>query len=126
MAKKLAKVQPTGDKLFSVRVPLGGESATVIAYEHNGGRGSGNHTRIDLELRFRRRVVFPPGSLWCGIPSHQSIDGKDAKRAAVSSFSLKPGDTDREFFDAYTPEQLAFVEQFGEEIGLFVYDRYGE
>jgi hypothetical protein len=32
--------------------------------------------------------------------------------------SLKPGDTDREYFDDYTQEQLDFVAEFGDSLAM--------
>ena len=43
--------------------------------------------------------------------------------AGVLAFlSLKPGDTDPEFFEDYTPEQLAFARAEGENLVLYVED----
>ena len=39
---------------------------------------------------------------------------------------MKPGDTDSEFFEDYTPAQIDFVTQYGEEICMIAYDRHGE
>lgn len=120
--------KPPRNSLFSVRVPLSGGTATVTAYEApwRPGTSSGSHSRVELGLTFKGKAIFPPGSLWMGIPGHQTLDGKAAKRGAVSTFAIKPGDTDRDFFKDYTPAQLEFVERYGEEISMFVFDKYGE
>ena len=39
---------------------------------------------------------------------------------------MKPGDTDSEYFEHYTPEQLAFAEQYGETVDCYAMDRFGE
>jgi hypothetical protein len=45
----------------------------------------------------------------------------DATVAGVLAFlSLKPGDTDAEYFEEYTPEQLAFARAEGENLSLYV------
>lgn len=41
---------------------------------------------------------------------------------AVFFMSLQPGDTDDEFFEDYTPEQLAFVKEHGEDLSLIAFD----
>lgn len=47
-----------------------------------------------------------------------SVDGDEAVECCLKFASLQPGDTDREFFDDYTPEQLYFVRRYGEVLGL--------
>ena len=43
----------------------------------------------------------------------------DATVAGLLAFlSLKPGDTDPEYFEGYTPEQLAFARAQGENLSL--------
>jgi hypothetical protein len=51
-------------------------------------------------------------------PLH-SIDGRDSVATLLGFLSLRPGDTDDEYFDGYTPEQLEFAEQHGEELGMY-------
>ena len=65
-------------------------------------------TRIGYELWDRGALVFT-GEDFSGSPMH--ADDSDATVASLLSFlSLKPGDTDREYFDSYTPAQLEWVE----------------
>jgi hypothetical protein len=40
--------------------------------------------------------------------------GFNAALGLVGFLTLKPGDTDREYFDGYTPEQMAFAEAAAE------------
>jgi hypothetical protein len=57
------------------------------------------------------------GEDFCGSPLH--ADDSDETLAALLGFlTLRPGDTDREYFDAYTPAQLDFAESEGEYLGL--------
>jgi hypothetical protein len=50
-------------------------------------------------------------------PLH-AIDGDETVAGLLAFLSLKPGDTDREWFDSYTPEQMAWVESGrAEELG---------
>lgn len=58
-----------------------------------------------------------------GVASSDAIDSDAATWGAVGWFTLKPGDTDSEFFDDYTPAQLEWCESSeAEELSLFVYD----
>ncbi len=44
-----------------------------------------------------------------GIAPGYAIDSDKALREVISWLTLKPGDTDRDHFDNYTPEQMAFA-----------------
>jgi hypothetical protein len=110
--------------LFTLRVKLGGGIATIHAYE--AGRTGPHHTKVELELRHGGETIFPRAGSYVGIPGHETIDGDGAKRCALGLFALKPGDTDAEFFERYTPEQLEFVRTWGEELSMIAEERYGE
>lgn len=58
-------------------------------------------------------------------PMH-SVDGDEAVKALMGFLTLRPGDTDREYFDDYTPRQLEFAAQHAEALACCVYDRFGE
>jgi hypothetical protein len=46
----------------------------------------------------------------------------DADATVLAFLSLKPGDTDPEYFEGYTLEQLAFARAEGENLSLYVED----
>ena len=55
-----------------------------------------------------------PVPLFCsesfaGSPMHAD-DSDETLRAILGFLTLRPGDTDRDYFDDYTPEQLAWAE----------------
>ncbi len=110
------------DLLFTLRVRLSGGTAVIKAYD--AGFRPPNHTRLDCELRWNGKIVFPVGATYCGIPGQYSIDGINAKECVMDLFCLKPGDTDSEYFESYTPEQLAWVEEHGEELSCERQARY--
>lgn len=117
--------------LFELRLRLCKDGLTVIrAFEaplsRQAHRWTTGHTTIDLQLVHCGRELWARGSTTVGTPAHVSVDGESAKALALSLFALKPGDTDREFFDDYTPEQLEFAGRFGEEISMIQLDRFGE
>jgi hypothetical protein len=73
-----------------------------------------------LAYRFfhRGRLVFAGADFHCS-PVH-AVDA-DATVAGVLAFlSLKPGDTDPEYFEGYTAEQLAFARAECENLSLHV------
>jgi len=55
-----------------------------------------------------------------GIPAHQAADGPEAATALLSFLTVQPGDTDAEYFDDYTAEQLDWVNSDeAEDLRLF-------
>ena len=58
-------------------------------------------------------------------PLH-AADSDESVACLMSFLTLRPGDTDREYFDAYTPEQLEFAVSHGEALALEVMYRFGE
>lgn len=126
------------DALFSLRVNLyDGSRLNVTAfdmaqYDEETGRPiytSGHHA-ITWRATHKRadgssEVVWEPGQSWLGIPGHQTIDGEDAREGVLHSLSMKPGDTDADFFEGWTDAQRAFGEAYGETIAMISEERYG-
>ncbi len=54
------------------------------------------------------------------------IDSDDCVKILMGFLTLRPGDTDREYFQNYTPAQLEYCSQFAESLSLEVYNRFGE
>lgn len=52
----------------------------------------------------------------------QTDDGDEAVAGLLHFLSLKPGDTDSEYFDSYTTEQMQFAILHGEELGTIARD----
>lgn len=70
------------------------------------------------------RTVFW-GEDFAGSPLH--ADDSDATvRALMGFLTLQPGDTDADYFEAYTPEQRAFYEDHAEALSLECANRFGE
>lgn len=55
-----------------------------------------------------------------------SIDGDDTVKALMGFLTLRPGDTDAEYFENYTNTQLDFCNQHAEALAMAVMDRFGE
>jgi len=80
-------------------------------------------TRIAYELRQDGKVLFS-GADFCGSPL--DADDSDATVAALLGFlTLRPGDTDAEYFENYTPEQLEFCSLHAEALGIEALRRFG-
>ncbi len=50
------------------------------------------------------------------------VDSDDCLRSLLGFLTLKPGDTDRDYFDNYTPAQMAFAEGPAESLSLWSMD----
>lgn len=125
------------EALFSLRLNLGdGSRLLVTGFDmaqfradgtpiyggtHHAITWAATHVRADGT----REVVWQACQSYLGIPGHQSIDGDDAKEGVLHSLSMKPGDTDADFFEGWTEAQIAFGETYGETIALISEERYG-
>lgn len=110
--------------LFTLRVPTSKGMVVIYAYESTRARSQYGHTYIDTFVRLNSETVFKRGDTYCGIPAGTSIDGISAKEAVLSLIAMKPGDTERDYFESYTPEQLTFAESLGEELSAIREMRY--
>jgi hypothetical protein len=48
-----------------------------------------------------------------------AIDSEEVIKTAMTFLSLRPGDTDSEYFENYTPEQLEFANTHGEVLSMY-------
>ena len=55
-----------------------------------------------------------------------AIDSDDCVAALMGFLTLRPGDTDRDYFDNYTEAQLDFTAQHAEALACEVYSRFGQ
>jgi len=62
-------------------------------------------------------VIFEAEDFGCA-PS-VAIDSDMAVRELMGFLTLRPGDTDRDYFDKYTPRQWQFVEENAEALAIF-------
>lgn len=53
-------------------------------------------------------------------------DSDEALAALLGFLTLRPGDADSEYFEGYTPEQIAFCEQHADALSLEAFNRFGE
>lgn len=68
------------------------------------------------------KLIFEGQDFHCS-PMHP-IDSLDAAYSLLSFLALQPGNTDEEYFEYYTPEQLAWAEARGEELYSAIPDKY--
>ena len=117
----------TANKLFTLVIHLGGKGYLIPVYERSVRASNGgvaySFDVLERTRRNHRHIIFT-NRVGSFSPCHAS-DGKDAKRNVLQHLAMKPGDTDDEFFEGYSQEQLDFVSQFGDEIYIQSVERYG-
>lgn len=52
-----------------------------------------------------------------------STDGPEARALTLSLFGMKPWDTDADYFDGYTTEQLEWARSNGEYLSMLATER---
>ena len=80
--------------------------------------------RLDRKMGKVREVLFE-GADFAGSPMHGD-DSNETVRSLMTFLTLQPGDTDAEYFDSYTPEQLEWAESEAEALAMEVMNRFGE
>jgi len=78
----------------------------------------GTFTRPTTALLFQ-------GTDFASSPMH-AIDSDETVRSLMGFLTLRPGDTDADYFANYTPAQTKFAAEHAEALGNNVRDRYGE
>lgn len=76
-----------------------------------------NKLKLIYHFYHEDKLIFE-GSNFKPSPLH-SVSSDKTLAALLSFLSLKPGDTDKEYFEDYTQEQLDFVKKHGEYLALF-------
>lgn len=108
--------------LFTLHFSLPNGYVTIHAWDARHTEREYGHRRIDCELWFRdtagRRCIFPRGATYCALPAGTELDSIAGRELVTSLFAMRPGDTDDEYFQEYTAEQLAWAEANGEELGV--------
>lgn len=106
-----------------------GPSFTLTTWESDkyDPRGMGRY-KIAYHLTMcenRRTTTLFSGDDFAASPMH-CIDSDEATGTLLMFLTLRPGDTDADYFAGYTPAQLAFAEDHAEALQLEVMSRFGE
>jgi hypothetical protein len=117
---------------FTLRIKLARDAMqiTITAFDGpiqnkhgwSSGWDSAGRVRLTCEVKHGSEVIFPAGQLTCAL--HGCSDSIEAKELVMSLVAMQPGDADADYFADYTPEQLAWVEQHGEALGIEREARY--
>ena len=92
-------------------------------------RDDRGQTVIGYELRQHtpgaKPITLFQGEDFCASPM-DADDSDEALAALLGFLTLRPGDTDDEYFEDYTPTQLAFCEQHAEALSCEAIAQFGE
>lgn len=107
------------DSLRHVRLESG---HTLRTWDTGRTRGTGmmTRTRIGYELRDPSGAVLFSGDDFGPSPMHAD-DSDVTLRGLLGFLTLRPGDTDAEYFADYTPAQLAFATSDAAQLLAFIY-----
>jgi hypothetical protein len=106
-----------------------GQGPRFTLQTRDTGRFNGTHSTLAYTLSMKlpgkpRTVIFEGADY--GVPSHECIDSDAAVRGLLAFLTLRPGDTDSEYFEGYTDAQRAFCAEHAEALAMASYDRFGE
>lgn len=89
-----------------------------------GRRDHRGQSRLKYRLRDGGRIIFE-GEDFAGSPMHAD-DSMSTVRAILAFLSLRLGDTDKEYFDKHTPEQLEWRDSGrAEELAMYTMEPRG-
>lgn len=95
----------------------------------DGGPWIGGRARLSYRLTMHEPgkpvVVLFKGSDFGASPMH-AIDSNATVAALLGFLTLRPGDTDADYFAGYTPEQKAFCDSHAEALSVEAYARFEE
>lgn len=117
------------DNLFVLLIPLSDGNLRIYARESGEYSAVGSqptHTKLLLHGRFTRARsdgYAPVGitiDTWIGVPGHVSIDGKDARLAALGAYAHALwGDSE----PGFEPREREWLEAHQDELGAIYSDR---
>jgi len=73
--------------------------------------------RLSLDIGNEENIIFAGADFRCS--PLDAVDSDATVAGLLTFLALRPGDTDREYFEDYTPAQLDFADHYGEELSLF-------
>lgn len=91
-------------------------SGYTLTMRQTDKRDSTGHILVKYSLTDDKHRVLFEGDDFGASPMH-SPESKESACALIDFLTLKPGDTDSEYFKDYTPEQMTFATGPAEYLG---------
>lgn len=114
------------DPCFTLHIRLHTTKKRIVirAFDCLGWDEAGR-IKLTYEVREGDKLIFPAGQLYSAV--HGASDSIRAKEHTLAHIAMHPTDgsgVDDDFYEGYTPEQIAWVEEHGEAIDIERMDRY--
>jgi hypothetical protein len=103
-----------------------GPTFTLVTWDANARFDTGQHKigyRLTMIDGRKRTVLFEAED--CGVAPSDAIDSDSAIEGCMGFLTLRPGDTDADYFEGYTETQLDFCASHAEALSMEVMARYG-
>ena len=131
---KRARANPTYQKVRTVRLsPYRkgmGPTFTLELYDLNQSDSAGRFA-VGYKLTEKRpgqkrsRVLFECKDPVCAVFVHSAVDSDETVENVLTWLTLRPGDTDAEWFESYSRDQLDFANSDAEALQVETMDRFG-
>lgn len=86
--------------------------------ENSGTQGGTAHNH--------KRTIFECKEFACSVRMREAVDSDEAVASVLSWLTLRPGDTDADWFANYTPGQMDFANAHAEALAMESINRFGE
>ena len=113
----------TSDKFLGVRVwqPYLDKTQIFSLYLYDTFTRDGYGKSILAYQFFEKDKKIFEGDDFCCSPLH-AIDSDETFKALLGFLTLRPGDTDEEYFDDYTERQMEFANEHAEVLSIYAMD----
>ncbi len=81
--------------------------------------------RLSMKEPNKTSMVLFDGSDFHCSPMY-AIDSDECVNSLMNFLTLRPGEADKEYFDAYTDTQLDYCNNHAESLSCIVHDRFGD
>lgn len=129
-AKNFARYETIGSFVFEPFIPGGGPVFVLGTWDTHRRDEYGKHIlayRLSMgsgRLGEKDSILFEGEDFHCA--PGWAIDSNEAIASLMGFLTLRPGDTDEDYFADYTPAQLDYCARYAEALSCEVTARYGE
>ena len=99
-----------------------GPSFSLVTFDE--GIKYHDRDRISYVFKQGKETIFE-GNDFGPSPMH-AWDSDETISTLLGFLTLRPGDTDAEYFEKYTPRQMQFADEHAEALACYVSDRFGD
>lgn len=125
MVRNCGMVETRLEPIMEVMIPSDGDTVYLLELWENTGRIDPTYYLISFRLTRivddSREVIFEDFSGSYGCPKTIAIDSAECVMGLLRFLVLEKGDTDLEYFDGYTEDQLRWLEDHSWELRQVVF-----